>query len=422
MFYSGGGYRDTTGDTGRVDDRPTQRTGFRRFWIANTASAFGTTATAVALPVLVVQGLNADPVQVGVVNAAQFVPYAALGLVAGVFVDRWRRRRTLVVASLGRAVSLAAIAALWALGALAIWNLVLLLLLFGAFSVFGFAASQSLLPRLVPRTRLLRANARLDQGEAAAQTLGPTLAGMLVRWLGAPAALLVDAVTYLIDAVLVAGIGPEERPPRTRGHVLRDIRGGLRATYRHRVLLPLAISTHIWFIANAASLTILSLLALRTLDLGAVVFGLLLSAIGAASLVGASCAEWLGNRFGQGAAITGSRLVYPAVWVAVALVPSIEGPLGVVLLFAALAFGGLAAGIENANEMSYRQQAVPDGLLGRVNATGRSVNRTSGAVGAMGGGVLAAAVGEPRAIWVVAGLFALSAVVALFSPLRTART
>lgn len=395
--------------------------GFGRFWATNTLSAFGSTATAVALPVLVVDGLQADAVQVGIVNAAQFVPYAALGLVAGVFVDRWRRRPTLVVASLGRAASLAAIALLWAVDALAVWNLVALLLLFGSFSVFGFAASQSLLPRLVPGDRLLRANARLDQGEAAAQTVGPTLAGLLVRWVGAPIALAIDAVTYVVDAVLVASLPVAESPTRTRGHVLRDIRAGLIATYRHPVLLPLSLSTHVWFIANAASLTILSLLALRTLDIGAALFGVLLSVVGAATLVGASFAERVGVRLGEGATIAAARVAYPLAWIVVAFVPAIGGAAGIALLFVALAVSGLAAGLENANEMSYRQRAVPDALLGRVNATGRSVNRTAAVVGAVAGGLLAAAVGDARAAAIAAGVFAVAAVIAVLSPVRSAR-
>ena len=403
-----------------ADERGRSR-GFGRFWASNTLSAFGTTATAVALPVLVVDGLGATAIQVGIVNAAQFVPYAVLGLIAGVFVDRWRRRPTLVVASLGRALSLGAVPLVWALDALSIWSLVALLVAFGSFSVFGFAASQSLLPRLVPGERLLRANARIDQGEATAQTVGPTLAGLLVRWVGAPVALLIDAITYVVDAVLIASLAVDEAPVRTRGHVLRDMREGLAATYRHRVLLPLALSTHVWFIANAASLTVLSLFALRTLDLGPAVFGLLLSAIGAATLVGSSLAERLGVRLGEGATITLSRLLYPAAWIGVALVPAVSGAGGIVLLFVALAVGGFAAGAENANEMSYRQRAVPDAVLGRVNATSRSVNRTAGAVGAIAGGVLAAAVGIPAALWIIAGVFAVAAAIAVFSPVRTER-
>jgi MFS family permease len=398
-----------------------EQRGFGRYWTAHTLSAFGTTATAVALPVLVVTELEADPFQVGLVNAAQFLPYALLGLVAGVYVDRWRRRRTLVVASLGRALSLGLIPLLWAMGALSVGVLVVLLLLFGAFSVFGFAASQSLLPRLVPPTRLLRANARLDQGEAAAQTLGPTLAGLLVRWAGAPVALLLDAVTYAVDALLVSRLRLHEEPARIRGNVWRDMKAGVRATYRHPVLLSLSLSTHVWFIANAASLTLLSLLALRGLELGAALFGLLLSAVGAATLLGASFAERLGLRFGEGATIVSARLVYPFVWAAVGVVPILDAAAGTVVLFVALTLGGLAAGVENANEMSYRQRAVPDGLLGRVNATARSVNRTAGAAGALAGGLCATAVGVVTSIWIVAGVFAVAAVVAVASPLRSAR-
>src|SRR6478752_760519 len=110
---------------------------FPRYWTAATISSFGTALTAVALPVLVVDVLHASPGQIGVISAAQFVPYAVLGLFAGVFVDRWRRKPVLVWASIGRAVCLGAVPVLWLLGVLQIWHLVALLLCFGACSVFG---------------------------------------------------------------------------------------------------------------------------------------------------------------------------------------------------------------------------------------------------------------------------------------------
>jgi MFS family permease len=394
---------------------------FPRFWTSATLSAFGTTATAVALPVLVVEGLRADPVQVGIVNAAQFIPYAVLGLVAGVFVDRWRRRPVLVVASLGRAVSLAAIALLALLGLLTVPILVGLLLLFGGFAVFGAAASQSILPSLVLRDRLLRSNARLDQGETAAQTAGPTLGGLLVRLLGAPIALAVDAVTYVVEALLVATLRVEETPSRERRRVLPAIAEGLRASYRHPVLAPMAISTHVWFVANAASLTVLSLLALRTLELGALLFGVLLSVVGAAAFVGASVAERVGRRLGEGATITAARVVYPLAWGTVALAVPSGGAVGVTLLFVALAFAGFAAGVENPSEMSYRQSVAPDAVLGRMNATIRSVNRTCAVVGAIAGGALVGAAGVQPALIAVAAGFGIAALVALLTPVRTAR-
>jgi MFS-type transporter involved in bile tolerance (Atg22 family) len=140
---------------------------FGRYWAAATISSFGTAVTTVAMPVLVIQELHASSIAVGVVNAAQFLPYAVLGLVAGVYADRWRRKRILVWSSLGRAVTLGALPVLWTFDALEVWTLVVLLLAFGGFSVFAFAATQSLLPRLVPRDRLVPANARLDQSAAA---------------------------------------------------------------------------------------------------------------------------------------------------------------------------------------------------------------------------------------------------------------
>jgi len=143
--------------------------GFGRYWTASAVSALGSAVTAVAMPVLVVQVLDVTALEVGIVNAAQFLPYAVLGLLAGVFVDRWRRKPVLVWASVGRAVSLALIPVLWMLGALQLWVLIALLLAFGTCAVFGFAATQSLLPQVVPRSRLVAANARLDQAEATAR-------------------------------------------------------------------------------------------------------------------------------------------------------------------------------------------------------------------------------------------------------------
>jgi hypothetical protein len=204
------------------DLAPTRRSSFLRFWAAATISSFGSAVTAVAMPVLVVQSLGATPFAVGVVNAAQFVPYALLGLIAGVYTDRWRRKPVLVWASVGRALSLGSIPILWLAGALQVWTLVIALLLFGSFSVFGFAATQSLLPRLVPRAGLVRANARLDQTDAGAQTLGPALGGGLVGLLGAPVAIAVDAISYLVDAALNASVQVDE--PRSDSSA-RRLRG-----------------------------------------------------------------------------------------------------------------------------------------------------------------------------------------------------
>ncbi|MDV8011666.1 MFS transporter [Rhodococcus sp. IEGM 1241] len=288
------------------------RSSFRRFLTAAVISSAGSSVTAVAMPILVVQLLDATPFEVGVVNAAQLIPYAVLGLVAGVYVDRWRRKPILVWASVGRAVVLGAVPLLWLAGLLHIWVLVIVLLLFGSFSVFGFAAMQSLLPRLVPRSQLVKANARLDQADAAATTLGPTVGGALVGVLGAPVVIAVDAISYLIDAALNFGLDVDEPRSVSRSrNLMNEVREGLRFTYRHRTLNPLAISTHVWFLANGAALTVLSLFALRSLGFSAYTYGLLLTTFGVASLLGTSCAHALGTRIGSGRAVILARTVYP---------------------------------------------------------------------------------------------------------------
>ncbi len=396
---------------------PTPRSSFLRYWTAAAISSFGSAVTAVAMPVLVVQLLGATPFEVGVVNAAQFVPYAVLGLIAGVYVDRWRRKPVLVWSSVGRALSLGVIPVLWLVGALQIWMLVIALLLYGAFSVFGFAATQSLLPRLVPRTRLVSANARLDQADAAAQTLGPAIGGGLVGLLGPPTAIAVDAISYLVDAALNASIRVDEpRPNSPTRHLRAEIRDGLQWTYRHRTLGPLAVSTHVWFLANGAAMTVLSLLVLRSLGFTAYAFGLLLTVFGFASLVGASIAPQVGARIGSGRLIILARVAYPIAWLLVAITPSTG--VGHALLFVALALQGLAAGIENSNEMGYWQELTPDELLGRTNATRRAINRTATALGAVIAGLLVGLIGERPTLVGVIIVFAVAALIAALSPLR----
>jgi MFS family permease len=402
-----------------MGDALAPRSSFARYWAAAAISSFGSAVTAVAMPVLVVQLLGATPFEVGVVNAAQFVPYALLGLVAGVYTDRWRRKPVLVWASVGRAFSLGAIPILWLTGVLQIWILVIALLLFGAFSVFGFAATQSLLPRLVARARLVPANARLDQTDAAAQTLGPAIGGGLVGLLGAPVAITVDAISYLIDAALNASLRVDEPRPDSGNRNLRaEIRDGLRWTYRHRTLGPMAASTHVWFLANGAAMTVLSLLALRSLGFTAYTYGLLLTVFGITSLIGASIAPWCGARLGSGRVIILARVAYPIVWLLVAVAPSTA--IGDGLLFAALSLQGLAAGIENSNEMGCWQALTPDELLGRANATRRSFNRTMAAVGALLAGLVAGLLGNRPTLIGVIVVFAAAALIAALSPLREA--
>jgi MFS family permease len=152
-------------------------------------------------------------------------------------------------------------------------------------------------------------------------------------------------------------------------------------------------------------MTVLSLLALRSLGFTAYAFGMLLTVFGIASLIGASIAPRFGDRIGSGRVIILARMAYPITWLLVAI--AAPTAVGDALLFVALALQGLAAGMENSNEMGYWQALTPDGLLGRVNATRRSVNRTMAALGALIAGLGVGLIGErPTLIGVIIALAA----------------
>lgn len=400
---------------------------FAAYWTASTVAGFSGPVTVVAVQVLVVTTLAASPFEVGIVNAVRFVPYLLLGLVVGALVDRWRRRPILVWSGLGQGAVLAAVPVLWMSGHLGLWVVVVLVLLLGVFALFGNAAQQSFLPLVVPRDRLVPANARLDQGSTVAQTSGPAVGGALVALLGAPFAVLVDAVGLAVSAVVLGAIPVREAPRSDRLRLrtlLQEIREGLSWTYRHRTLAPLAISTHVWFLANSAVATAFVPFALRELRLDPFSYGVVLALAGVGGVVGATLATRAGVRLGAGGAVLLGRAVYPIAWVVIALAPTVSdagiAPV-LVVVGAGQAVYGFALGIENANEMGYRQAVAPDAMQGRVNATMRSANRTVFAIGALAGGATAGVLGSRPTIWLGIAVFVVAAVIIAASPFRHAR-
>lgn len=396
---------------------------FRTFWAASTLGFFGLSITTLAVDVLVIQGLHASEVEVGVVRAAQFAPYLLIGLIAGALVDRWRRRPTLVITNLAQGLLLLLIPMLWWFDALTVWVMAGVLLITGSFAVFAAAAEQSFLPDLVPRHSLVMANARLGQSMTVAQSAGPPLAGALMAWLNVTSALVLGALTRVATAVLVSRIPDEEPAPEVHPRLTlrRDILAGLKFIYGHRTLAPLALSTHIWFLANSIAMTILGLFVLRELGLAAAGYGLVLAAAGVGGFLGALCAPWAGRRLREGNAIILGRLLCTTAWLAMSLTPELGATRTLLFVCSAQLLYGFAMGLEDPNEMGYWQAVTPREMLGRVNATRRSANRSTAVVGALLGGLVAAVVGLRGILIVVTTVFMMASLVAALSPLRGAR-
>ncbi|WP_433226119.1 MFS transporter [Actinomadura formosensis] len=405
---------------GRPQQRLRDCPGFVSAWAASTISDFGSYVTTLAIQVLIVLTLHEGATGVGLVSSARWAPYLLFGLVAGVLVDRSRRRPLLVTTDLSRGLLLIAVPVLAVTHHLSLLLLMLFMALFGLMSLLNDAASQAFLPRLVPAHLLTAANARLDQSSAVAQTSGPALAGGLVSLLTAPWAVLVDAVSYLVSGLLLVRVRvpePASRPVSAHG-VTSEAVQGLRWVYGHVTLRPLAVTTHGWFFCSAIVGAVLPTFALRTLGLSPFGLGLTVAAGGGGGLLGSIAATRLGARFGAGRVVIVCRALTGVSWALMA--SSTAQWAGWVLFAAGQALLGLSMGAENANEMGYRQAVTPDALQGRMNAVMRSINRAVIVVGAPAGGILGDAVGDRSVLWGASGGFLLVAVVLALSPFRSA--
>lgn len=400
---------------------------FAHYWSGSTLGAFGGAITGVAMQVLIVTEIEATPFEIGLLNATRVLPYVFVGLIVGALMDRGRRKPTLIASSIGRAALLASIPVLWMVGTLDFWSLAVVLLLLGVFILFGESASQPFLPRIVARDHLVAANARLGQSATVAGTAGPALGGAVLTWISAPFALLIEAISHVVAAALFGSIKVVEPSalPRSAGRSMwREIGEGMRYTYGHRTLAPLAISTHVWFLGNSIAFTVFAPFALREIGLDPLTFGIALAFTGAGGFLGAVLAPRAGNRFGAGGAVLMGRALVALPWAALAMAPQVAtaGLLLATIFVSGAQFSyGFAMGVEDANEAGYRQAVAPDELQGRLNATIRTVNRVTLLVGAIVGGVLATVLGFRASLAIAATLFLAATAVVLFSPFRWAR-
>lgn len=388
-------------------------TDFLLYWRATAVSGLGTYVTIFALQALVVLTLDGTATDVGWLNAARWLPYLVFGLVVGAIVDGRRRLPLLVGTDLLQAGLLLTIPLLWWLDLLSLPALMLIVFAYGTAAVVNMSASMSFLPRLVDPRQLQPAHARIDGADAVSSTAGPALGGLLVSAVGAPLAVVLDSLSYLYSAFALRRIDLDEPPPRTgvtaRG-LVRDVVEGVRWAYGGSGLRTLALATHGWFVGNAIIGVVLAPYALLTLDLTAFEFGIVGAVGGVGAVVGAAITTWVGRRLGTGRTIIVCHVVTTAAVVAMVLAGrDVPAAWAVAWLMAGQGLYGLAMGMSNSHQMSYRQLVTPDELQARTNTTLRSLNRAVVVVIAPVAGILADAWGIRAMLLAAAVVFALVA-------------
>ena len=393
---------------------------FRHLFLADTVSQVGSQITLLALPLVAVLALRADTFAVGALVACHTVAFLLIGLPAGAWVDRMRRRTVLIVSDLGRAVVLASVPLAWGLGVLGMPQMYVVAFTVGVLTVFFDVAYQSYLPHLVGRQHLAEGNARLEAVRGVSQVAGPTLGGVLVQLLTAPLAVLADAASYALSALFLVRVRKRElRPERAPGVRLRhEIAEGLRFVFGNRLLRAIAASAATFnFFAGITNAMLVVLLA-TVLRLPAGTIGVFYSIAAAGGLAGALVATRAVARFGQGQTIWLSLLATGVFGLAVPLAQR-----GWPLWGAAAGFGVSCAAnvVYNVTQLSFRQGLTPERLLGRMNASMRFLVWGTMPLGGLLGGVLGQLLGPRAALWVAAVGALLAVVPMVRSPLRTMR-
>jgi MFS family permease len=398
---------------------------FQRVWAAATVSIFGSLITRLALPFVAILTLNADAFGVALVRSMDLIAGLLVGLVAGAWVDRLRRRPVMIWADLGRAVLLVSIPAAAFGGWLSLPQLLLVAFLVAVLTTFFDTADRAFLPSIVPRRDLVRANGAIAASSSVSEFAAFGSAGFLVQLLTGPVAVLIDAVSFLVSAVVLGSIRVTEPPPPPkvdREPVLAEIAAGLRLVVRDPILrattlASMGLST-MWGVFGATWY----LLAIKELGLDVAAIGIVAAVGGISSLFGALLTTRLGKRFGVGRLIIFASLMAAGGSLFIPLAPAGAPLVAMAFLIGQQLVTDPAATAHHITDTSIRQSIVQDRQLGRANATVQVAVLTAQLRATLLAGFLALELGlrATAVLGPLGGIF--GAIVLWFSPVRRLRT
>jgi len=342
-----------------------------KLWAGQTVSELGTVVTRTAVPLVALLVLAAGPFEMALLVVSASFGVLLVGLIAGAWVDRLRRRPLLIASDAIRAVLLLSIPAAHLAGVLRIEQLYLVVFLEGCLGALFDAAYPAYVPSLIGVDRVVEGNSKLATSSSLAEIGGPSLGGSLVQVIGAPLAIFVDAISFIVSAISLALIrSPEpERPRRTSPTPMRtEIVEGLQLVRQHPVLLPLALRSIIAHVAGSFYGVLYTIYLIQDLQLNPFLLGVVVSAGGVGSLVGSLLASRVIARLGFGPALIWTATGASIIGV---LTPLAGGPilLATLMVFLPQLVGDGLQTIEGVAELSLIQGVIPDRILGRVNAT-----------------------------------------------------
>ena len=378
---------------------------YRRLWTSILISSFGAQVSMLAVPLTAAVLLQATPTQMGLMTAIALIPFMLFSLPSGVWLDRVRKLPVYVAGETVVAFALASIPLAWWLGGLTMGWLYVVEFIIGLVHTVSGSAAQIVLTQVVPRDRLVEAHAKNALATSGAEVAGPGVAGLLIKLVGAPVALLVDAALLLYSALILRGVQVHERVRlNTKGHFWRDLKIGLRFVVTHRLLMVLALVMGVWQMCHHAAIVVQILFATRTLGLSEQQVGLCYISVGVGTITASMLGHRISAHIGPGPCLTLGIAVSSSAWLLLASAP--PGAWGVAAFAGMLMLFSIGAVFIFINFLALRQAVTPPHLLGRMTSAMRWLTLLAAGPGALFGGWLAEHVGL-RATLIFAGVTSL---------------
>ena len=374
-------------------------------WSGQTISSIGSGVSELAFPLLVL-ALTHSPAQAGFASALRTLPYFIFTLPGGALIDRWNRKRVMILCDMGRAISMASIPVALVFGHLTLVQLYIVSLLEGSLYVFFDLAETASLPRVVPKEQLPAAISQNQVTFGITNLLGPPLGGVLYT-LGRAVPFLVDAISYLVSVISLLFIKTKfqmERVVATR-KLRTEIVEGMKWLWRQPLLRVMAFLNSGWS-AFGFGFSLMVIVLAQGQHLSPTFIGILFAIGGVSSIFGASIAPLIQKRLRYGQAIIGLWWLYVLVWLLVAFVHT------PIALGAIVACFFLVDSIYNIVQFSYRLALIPDELQGRVNSAFRLISYSLRPVGIALTGVLMQSLGSMQTAIIFALILLVLAIIA----------
>lgn len=385
----------------------------------------GDAVSAIALPLIAFTVLHGSAFSVAALMAVEQGAWLLIGLPAGVWIDRWSRKRVIVLNSLARGVVLATIPLAWWIGILSLFHLFVVAGLTGITTVFSRTASGAYLPSLVAKGRLVAANGRLATVLTAADMAGQAAAGFLIELVRAPVALAVEAVMALGSALFVRSTRERTRvitskDNRKPSDFWRELNDGWKFTLNHTLFRTMMFANIVWNFATAGQFAIAVPFLVESLDAPDFVIGLVFSVAGIGGVVGAVLSGKLVRKAGSGRVWRWALIVGPILGLLVPASSTAPGYVGIAMFGIGLALLSLAISLVSVVASAARQATCPPAILGRLGSVNLFLSWGVIPLGAMAFGALGSWINIPAAMWLSTVTMGACVAIAKFGPLRNA--